>query len=626
MIDSMRDIVRMSGMGVQGFSEGKAESEQFLPKSSGERRALVQDCNFGVHDSTAEPLNHRSTEADTGGCAIAMDAPSTEGRETAKASFRDILSLESGVYADGEGYGFGGSVFQCLGDKDEEVTMEAEGEEPFRGLPAILKNYARCHANRNGLSSIGAVSSAVAGLSSAMGKGFYVITKRARVHPNLAILNCAPSSGGKKSFHESVDYVSRVLGKFEAESKTEARRSKARLTEVERKIRIVEDREGSSSKDGLELASLKASAERLRVQSTPRNLDFNQDSTAATIARSMVAPGQGGACVISAQEGSKFFSRFAGGSRNDSGYGTLLTQGFNDPSYKVSRVDEGELTHLETLEPRLCLTISIQNATVPAALGMIGEDLGVFQRMLFVVEERRMPPIENRSLFEGERGSDPFGNAYATLVRSIASRSWERSVEPIELTFSSEAMGRLDKLRYQNDCLAYEIESSAPKWAPYVGRWTEQVIKLVQVIHLAGCADPNSGAVDWTKVQKPISLSAVERTIELHDRWKLQTRRFYELWVAEQKTGIEKGLTIAKVTEKLNYLMTKKNVDGIPMSTLDSYLPGFNADEIRKFIEAHPDNFKITLSKARGAPLYSPVVNPADLIDLIEKGESREAA
>lgn len=622
----MKQNVRVNGAGVQGFSECKAKTEQFLPKINGEIRGIVQGCELGFHDSAAEPLKHRSTEADTCGCANAMNSASAEDRETAKASFRDILSLETGYDEDGEDDGLGGSVVQPFGDKDEDVCLAVKADEVFRGLPTILKNYARGHANRNGLSPICAVASAIAGLSSAMGKGFYVITKRRRTHPNLAILNCAPSSGGKKSFHESVEQVSRVLGKIEAESQTEARRSKVKLREVERKVALAVDREGSGSTDDRELAGLKASAERLRVQATPRNLDFNEDSTAPMLARSMVAPGQGGACNVSSQEGSKFFSRFAGGSKNDSGYGTLLTQGFNDPSYKVSRVDEGELTHLEALEPRLCLTISIQNARVPAALGMIEEDLGVFQRMLFVVEERRMPPIENRSLFESEGSGDPFGEAYATLVRSIASRSWERSAEAIELTFSSEARARIDSHRYENDCLAYEIESSEPRWAPYVGRWTEQVVKLVQSIHLAGCADPISGAVDWKKVQRPISLRLVERTIELHDRWRLQTRRFFELWVADQRTGIEKGLTIAKVTEKLNYLMAKKNLNGIPMSVLQPYLSAFKSDEIREFIEAHPENFQVTLSEARGKPLYSPIMNVADLTRVIGKGGDREAA
>lgn len=626
MMDSMKVIARENGAGVQGFSEGKARTGQPFPEVGCVRRNIVEGCRVEFQDSIAEPPNHRTTDADTCGAMREMKSASTENRETAKASFRDILSLKSHDYAGGEGVGLGGSVVPYLGEWMANVgEAEADLNDPFRLLPEILRQYAMDHAKTNGISPICASAAAIAGLSSAIGKGVHLVSRRQRVHPNLAILNCAPSGRGKKAFHEPVEIVARILERIEYESQIESNRYKAKLKQVERRIDQLSDKAGMESADESELAALKSSAERLRSMATQRNLTFGEDMTPPVCCRSIVAPGQGGACVISSGEGSKFFSRFAGSSRNDTGYGTLLTQGFNDPSYKVSRVDERELTHNVTLDPRIFLTLSIQNAKVPAAIGMIGEDLGVFQRMLYVIEERRTPPMEESDDFDDEESGKLLGGAYVAMVESIAMKCWQRSAGSVELRYSDEAKARRRKLRYENDCLAYNLESSNPRLSCYVARWTEQVLKLIPSFHVAACVDPSSGVVDWKKVEQPVSLATLENVISFHEIWRRQTERFFELWISEQKTGIEKGLTVAKVREKLNHLMAKKNLDGIPMSILQTYFAGSSADEIRRFIEAHPGSFQITQSKARGAPLYSPIVNAAELIDFIEEGGRRAA-
>jgi hypothetical protein len=440
-------------------------------------------------------------------------------------------------------------------------------------------------------------------------------------------LNCAPSGAGKKAFHRPVEAVGRVLERIEIVSQTEAARSKSKLREIEKKIERLFDQEDSDSCDGSELKDLQLKAERLRALATARNLWFGEDATGAMYARSIVAPGQGGACAISSGEGVTFFSRFAGGSKTDAGYGTLLTQGFNDPAYKVSRVDEGRLTHNGTLEPRLCLTLSIQNSRVPAALDMVSADLGAFQRMLYIVEEQRMQPRQDVSLFQKEGAKEPFDAAYFNMVESIALRCWERSMESVELPFSDEAMERLDRLRYENDCLVFELEREERTWSQYVSRWTEQIIKLVQSMHVASCADPVSGEVNWKRVAKPITLGTLERTITLHDVWKEESRRFVDLWIKSVKAGIEKGLSVEDVKRAVSKAWEKSSeVEGVPIGDILNNLPsGTTSLAVRRLIENHASEFTVTPVGKRNRVLYRLITSRDDLINFIEEGVSNAA-
>jgi len=460
-----------------------------------------------------------------------------------------------------------------------------------------------------------AAAAVIAGASTALGKGVYTVTCGERVHANLHILNVGRSGAGKKSFHAPTEKVTKVLGEIEAA----CRRNRDLLS---KELRVAEKalEEAKTKGNDSDVLEAEAKVDQLRLRSVPRNLAFGEDASPQVIARSMVEPGQGGACAVNSGEGTMFFSKVAGSSKRD-GYGTLLTKGFNDTEYVLSRVDEGRNTHGRAQDPRLFLTISAQNTLVPEIVKMMPTALGVFQRFLYVVEEDQTAAPSTRKLFSRGGSVNPFEASYSKFVRVAAERCWASGGSEIELCFSDEAMDRLEEHYKANEAMAHELATSDPTWREFVSRWTEQVIKLVQTFHVATCTNASTGEIDWAKVTKPISLGILERTIAFHQIWTEHIRRFVELWIKP------KGLTLEDVKGAMFKALKHEGMDsnGVDSSSILKYLPKVKASEFLLVVERYPDEFKVTEVGKLGKKLYLPVVTAGSFKIVEKKGGSHAA-
>lgn len=539
----------------------------------------------------------------------------TESREEIKDHFFNTILLENSGDQE-KGQALGNSVIRELGDPvlpEGEESGEPEDDACFGTLPTILANYSVSHSSRNNLDPITATASALTGLSSALGRGVFITSKERKVHPNLLVVNMTNSGGGKTDFHSPVEIVCDELDEIERQSSFEAETSKRRLKAIEKKIDAgyasVDSGEGNSN----QMAEWKKVAQRLKPLSNHRVLSFREDMTPQALARAISIDGQGGAAVLSTAEGSTFFSRFAPVSKNDSGYSSLLTAGYNDTRYGMNRVDEGRMTNDKCKYPRLCVTVSIQIALVGEAVQKISQRVGVFQRALFAIQDKRKKLRKGASLFSKDRVADPAKAAFKTMLQSITRKCWEEPGREVELLLSKDASNQLDAYWHANDALVIELESSDQILSEYVGRGIEQVLKIVQCLHVASCADPQSGIVDWVKVAKPISGKSVERAIALHDIWKLQTLEFVNRWMRPVKTGIE-GLTCEKVKQAMRKALDKAKdpESGLQNGDILKYLPGFSSDDFRRVVDENPEAFKVITAGNRGMKLYFPNQNAAD--------------
>lgn len=608
------------------FSESKASkgwNPHHVGNAEGSRFCEVDEPKLGRF--ATELPDYRGTGSDTHMDADEGLDPTAGYRGNDKGSFESIIYREELRQKDEVGgHCAGNPVIRQSGDSALclfEVLESTVVADPIELLPPVLSKYATNLCRDRNISPMSAAAAVMAGASSALGKGVYATTFGEHVHPNLHILNIAPSGTGKKAFHAPMERTTKVLGEIEAASRKNREKFAKELRTAEKALEEAKTRGNES-----EVLGLEGKLDKLRNLSRVRNLAFGEDVSPQVIARSLVEPGQGAACVVNSGEGSMFFSKFAGCSKRD-GYGTLLTKSFNDTEYVLSRVDEGRNTHGRASHPRLFLTISTQNSTIPETVSMIPPALGVFQRFLYVVEEGRSGASSPPKLFIGDGGIDPFELAYIGFVRTAVNTCWASDVAGTHLTFSQEAKELLQA--HCDDChkLAEETAETDPIWSEYVRRQTEQVIKLVQTFHVAACANASTGEIDWAKVKKPISGSVLERSIAFHRIWTEHTRRFVDLWIKPVKKGDE-GLTVEKVKGAMFKAMGKSNEpeSGVQSADVLKYLPkGTTSEEFKRITESNPREFKVTISGDRGKKLYIPIVDATSFRVLVEEG-GRHAA
>lgn len=541
-----------------------------------------------------------------------------EYRDDNKAFLRDVSIFPQEAQNSGDEIPGSGPATRQFGNGPGNGFREMEapaGHDPLALLPHVLSQYAATLAQDRGISPMSAAAAVIAGASTALGKGVHVVTCGERVHANLHILNIGRSGAGKKSFHAPTERATKVLGEIEA-----ACRRNRDLLSKELKVAEKTLEEAKTKGSDSDVFEAEAKVDKLRLLSAPRNLAFGEDASPQVIARSMVEPGQGGACAVNSGEGIMFFSKIAGSSKRD-GYGTLLTKGFNDTEYVLSRVDEGRNTHGRALDPRLFLTISAQNTLIPEIVKMMPTALGVFQRFLYVVEEDQAAAPSTRKLFRRDGSVNPFEISFAKFAKAAAEKCWANAGSEIELRFSKAAMDRLEEHSIACETTAHDLSIADPILREFVSRWTEQVIKLVQTFHVANYTNAFTGEIDWAKVNKPISAGILERAIAFHEIWTNHTRRFVELWIKP------KGLTLDDVKGAMFKALKHEGMDshGVDSSSILKYLPKVRSPEFLLVVERHPGEFKITEVGKLGKKLYLPVVT-AGSFKLVEKKGGENAA
>jgi len=558
---------------------------------------------------------HDSTEgvAELPNCRIAGTDPLTgedllpNDRSKNITPFSTIYLKKKGEEFEG-GSDSGNPVIRQLGNSDHDAE-----DYLYEILPAVMRNYARYHAATHNMNTLTACASVVFGVSAALTKGVYVVTKEERVHPNLYVLNIAPSGNGKKAFEKPHQKVLDRLGVIEAKSREFGKDVAESLKKVERQTREKMEQLGheAAAMDS-EYLALSAKREELCKLATARKLAGSDDATPQFIARAITKPGQGGAFLISSGEGAMFFQRMGGRMKGATSYGTLLTKSFNDPIYVLSRVDEGEQTHERTTNPRLSIAVSIQNAKMADAVREIPVGLGVFQRFLYVVTEHREILSETASLFTKDHSVHPAQMAHNALLEQLTDQCWSKPGQEIELTFSKEAQELLDQTYREYASLAAEIEVEEPQWAEFVSRWAEQIIKLVQSFHVAEKAG-SKGLLNWSKVQEPITRETLEKTIRFHDRWGQETRRFYDQWARPLNcnpgdTGEDEVQILRSAIFKA--VAKKPSSEGADSSGILKYLPKWNSAQLQRVAEENPTSFKITEVGIRKKKFYLPIQNP----------------
>lgn len=615
--DDMKEMRYVDGVGGRCFSECNANTGP-LPLKGKTYDGSYELAWLGVgKDESAEVPNCRTAERDKPVSEELLTEAAADRRSASKAYLDNISSFErTASSTPEEDIQFGTSALRQM------EGSQAEKADPIRLLPQVLSKYAANLARDRHMSRMTAAVAVIAGASTALGKGVFTVTEGDEVHPNLHILNIAPSGTGKKSFHVPMRRVSKALAELESVWRRNAEQYQKDLKAEERALQQAEAKGSGSEK-----IAIQARITKLRILSAPYLVYFGEDTTPQILGKTIVKDGHGGACVVNSEEALMFFANLGPRSKGDAGYASLMIKGFNDAEYAIARVGTEVALHGRVENPRIFATLSLQDGVVPDVLASIRKCSGLLQRMMFLVGESGNSSRSGYKLSRKQDRSDPFELAYAGFVNAGVERCWAMGSKGTELTFSEEAWDVLQEHSGRYGCLTDELRATDPDLAEYVARSTEQVIKLVQTFHVAACTNAASGAINWTKVAKPISADTLNRAIEFHEIWTENTRRFVDRWIKPSKSGFEKGLTVEWMTAKLNQLMARLNVDGVSARELQKYcFTRFRTEEVEEFLGAHPEKFCSIPSKGKGKPLYGPIVNTADLIDLIEKGGSREAA